>query len=92
MILILNLCSSTICRHSEFCTQVYLLVRSKRGSDPAHRVQALLQSEIFHPFQKLLGYEQQASKVCAVAANITYPQLGLTPENLQMLQRYYGTF
>jgi hypothetical protein len=59
---------------------VYLLLRPRRGVDPADRVAKLLQGPLFH-----LLDASEAARVSAVAGDILEPGLGLSPEDEAML-------
>jgi NAD(P)-dependent dehydrogenase (short-subunit alcohol dehydrogenase family) len=59
---------------------VYLLLRPRRGVDPADRVAKLLRGPLFH-----LLDASEAARVSAVAGDILEPGLGLSPEDEAML-------
>jgi hypothetical protein len=66
--------------------RVYVLVRARRGADPADRVARLLRGPLFH-----LISEQQAARVTAVAGDIMQPGLGLGAEDQAMLEEEVDT-
>lgn len=66
--------------------RVYVLVRARRGTNPADRVSRLLQGPLFH-----LITPEQAARVTAVAGDIMQPGLGLSDDDRATLEAEVDT-
>ncbi|CAL7951772.1 unnamed protein product [Xylocopa violacea] len=65
--------------------QIYMLIRSKKGKDPKHRLEEIFNSPLFEKVRKQRGMEALKKAVTVVSGDVILPGLGISPEDKKML-------
>lgn len=66
-------------------TQIYMLIRSKKGKDPKQRLDEILNSPLFEKVRKERGIAELKKAVTVISGDVSLPGLGISPEDRQLL-------
>ncbi|XP_073844215.1 fatty acyl-CoA reductase 1-like isoform X2 [Musca autumnalis] len=66
--------------------KIYLLVRPKKGKSPEERLKDLLDNVLFDKLKQQHSIEWILTKVELIAGDVMEPQLGMSPEDIKILQ------
>ncbi|XP_073847023.1 putative fatty acyl-CoA reductase CG8306 [Musca autumnalis] len=66
--------------------KIYLLVRPKKGKSPEERLKEILDNVLFDKLKEQRSLEWILSKVELIAGDVLEPQLGISPENIEILR------
>ncbi|KAL0122080.1 hypothetical protein PUN28_007091 [Cardiocondyla obscurior] len=65
--------------------QIYIIIRTKKGKDPKHRLEDLFNSPLFEKVKTQRGLPELEKTVTAISGDVAAPGLGLSPEDRKML-------
>ncbi|XP_011860548.1 PREDICTED: putative fatty acyl-CoA reductase CG5065 [Vollenhovia emeryi] len=65
--------------------QIYVLIRTKKGKDPKHRLDEIFNSPLFEKVRTERGLPALDKAVTAISGDVTLPDLGLSLEDRKML-------
>ncbi|XP_076754542.1 putative fatty acyl-CoA reductase CG5065 isoform X2 [Xylocopa sonorina] len=65
--------------------QIYMLIRSKKGKEPKHRLEEIFNSPLFEKVRKQRGMEALKKAVTVIHGDVILPGLGISLEDKKML-------
>uniref|UniRef100_A0A1I8M430 Fatty acyl-CoA reductase n=1 Tax=Musca domestica TaxID=7370 RepID=A0A1I8M430_MUSDO len=66
--------------------KIYLLMRPKKGKSPEERLKELVDSVLFDKVREQHSLDWVISKVKLIAGDVMEPQLGISPEDIEILR------